>query len=148
MQTQIRCSICNEYKKIVNDKSFLDNICFRCRKSTPKPYFKLSIRTGSFIENIRINLITINFLLVDCSIINLSSNKAAIEYNKLNEELNIGNVSIQNIQKFFRTVRNKIKVNAHKEWKKKFLGEEPSTGGVPKIEIDESKILGNSMVPN
>lgn len=130
--------------KIIKDKSFLDNICFRCRKSTPKHDYKLSIRTGSFIENIRMNLVTIYFLLFDCFIINLISNKAAIEYNKLNEELKIGNVSIQNIQKFFRIVRNKIKVNTHKEWKQKLLGDEPSTGGVLRIEIDKSKIIGNA----
>ena len=130
--------------KIIKDKSFLDNICFRCRKSTPKHDYKLSIRTGSFIENIRMNLVTIYFLLVDCFIINLSSNKAGVEYNKLNEELKIGNVSIQNIQKFFRIVRNKIKVNTHKEWKQKLLGDEHSTGGVPRIEINESKIIGNA----
>ena len=120
LHTQIRCSFCKEYMKIINDKSFLDNICFRCRKTNPKHDLKLSIRTGSFIENVRINLIAVYFLLINCFIFNLSSNKAAIEYNKLKEELNIGNVSIQNIQKFFRTVRNKIKSYTHLEWKKKF----------------------------
>ena len=61
----------------------------------------------------------------------------------MNEELNVGNVSIQNIQKFFRTVGDKIKINTHLEWGKNYLGAEPSTGGVPRIEIDESKIIGN-----
>ena len=61
LKTQIRCYIFNEYMKVIKDKSFLDNICFRCRKSTPKHDYKLSIRTGSFIENIRMNLVTIYF---------------------------------------------------------------------------------------
>ena len=87
----------NIRQKILNNKSFLDKICFQCRKANPKHDLKLYIRTGSFIENVRINLIAVYFLLVDCFIINLSSNKALIEYIKLKEELNIGIVSIQNI---------------------------------------------------
>jgi len=68
LHSQIRCSICNEYMKNINDKSFLDNI----RKASPKHDLKLSIRACSFIENIRINLIAVYFFLIDCFIINLS----------------------------------------------------------------------------
>ena len=32
----------------------------------------------------------------------------------------------------------------HEFWKNNMLGQSPSIGGVPRIEIDESKIIGNS----
>lgn len=40
-------------------------------------------------------------------------------------------------------LRRVIKTKMHKDWSVNNLGSEPSTGGVPRIEIDESKILGN-----
>ena len=40
-------------------------------------------------------------------------------------------------------LRRAIKIKMHKEWSKNYLGIEPSEGGVPRIEIDESKILRN-----
>lgn len=39
--------------------------------------------------------------------------------------------------------RRAIKIKMHKDWSKNYLGIELSEGGVPRIEIDESKILGN-----
>ena len=48
-----------------------------------------------------------------------------------------------NIQKLYRLLRNKIKIEMHKEWRNNKLGHQPSSGGVPRLEIDESKILGN-----
>ena len=45
--------------------SYLDKKCFRCRKNTPKHDVKIPIRKDSFLENIRINLITIYFLIFD-----------------------------------------------------------------------------------
>lgn len=70
---------------------------FPCHKANLKIYYKTSIRVGSFIENIKLNLVDIYFFLVDCFIFNLSKIKVRIEYKKLNEELNLGNLSNLNI---------------------------------------------------
>ena len=74
---------------------------------------------------------------------NLSSNKSYNEYIKFNACINAGNVSKNNIGKLFRVIRNCIKKKMHDDWKKNRLGNDISSGGVPRLEIDESKLLGN-----
>ena len=66
--------------KSVNEKTFLDKVCFRCCKCSPKHDVKNSIRKNTFLENIRINMIALYFLIFDCFINNLSANKAFIEF--------------------------------------------------------------------
>ena len=144
LKFQLRCPVCAEIMKITKDNAYIDKLCFRCKKNFPKHDEKKSIRSESFIENVRINLVAIYFLIIDCFIYNISANKAFIEYKKFNEIIDVGNLSLNNIQKFYRLIRNNIKVKMHKEWKKSMLGVEPCTGGVPRVEIDESKIIGNS----
>ena len=38
---------------------------------------------------------------------------------------------------------NKIKQYMHEEWKNSKLALEPSTGGVPRVDVYKSKIIGN-----
>ena len=60
--------------EISERKTFLDKICFRCIKTNPKHDIKMSIRKNTFLEDIRINLITSYFLIFYCFICNLSAN--------------------------------------------------------------------------
>jgi len=48
------------------------------------------------------------------------------------------------INKIYQILRNKIWLAMHKKWKNNVLGIEPSDKGVARIEIDKSKIIGNS----
>ena len=49
LNNQIRRPICTEEMKLNKDKSFIDKICFRCKKTNPKHDKKISIRIDSFI---------------------------------------------------------------------------------------------------
>ena len=129
--------------KETNDKGFADNKCFRCKKNVPKHDIKYSIRKESIFENIKINLIAIYFLIYECFVINLSSNKSYNEYTKFNQYIDSGNVSKNNIGKLFSVLRNKIKIKMHAIWKKNHLGNDISVGAVPRLEKDESKLIGN-----
>ena len=73
LYTNYKCPYCNTDMKIVNEKTFLDKICFRCCKRTPKHDVKISIRKNTFLENLRINMITLYFLIFDCFLNNLSA---------------------------------------------------------------------------
>ena len=94
LKNQITCPICNETMKINKDKSFIDKICFGCKKTNPKHDKKISIRKDSFIENIRIELIAVYFLLFKCFIFNLSTNKSFIESQKFKEIINLDGLSL------------------------------------------------------
>ena len=94
LKNQITSPICTEIMKINKDKSFIDKICFRCKKTNPKHDKKISIRKDSFIENIRIELIAVYFLLFDCFIFNLSANKSFIESQKFKEIINLDGLSL------------------------------------------------------
>ena len=48
------------------------------------------------------------------------------------------------INKIFKQLREKVRFKIHNIWKKNLLGFEPSEKGVPRIEIDVSKIIGNN----
>ena len=65
LSPKLRCPLCNDEMILTNNNSYLDKKCFRCRKNTPKHDIKIPIRKDSFLENIRINLITIYFLIFD-----------------------------------------------------------------------------------
>ena len=139
LKNQIRCPICTEIMKINKDKSFIDKICFRCKKTNPKHDKKIFIRKDSFIENIRIELIAVYFLLFDCFIFNLSANKSFIESKKFKEIISLEGLSLLNIQNFYRLVRNKIKIKMHLEWKLEKLASEQSIDGIPRLRLMNKK---------
>jgi hypothetical protein len=135
--------MCNEKMTLINNNSFLDKKCFRCRNTNPKHDVKIPIRKDIFLEEIRMSLISIYFFIFDCFINNISANKAFNEYEKFKGIIDAGDVSLKNIQKLYRIIRHKLMASLHKYWEKNQLGKEPSDGGVSRIEIDESKIVGN-----
>ena len=67
----------------------------------------------------------------------LSANKAIIEFKNFQEQIDVDNVSISNIQKLFRVLRNKIKIKMHNDWKNNPLDTKPYSDGISRVEIDE-----------
>jgi len=59
------CPAFNEIIHIVKENAFLDKVCFHCLKKSPKHDIKYSIRRNKFLEDIRINLITMYFLIFE-----------------------------------------------------------------------------------
>ena len=51
---------------------------------------------------------------------------------------------LKTIVKIFWVFRTKIKEYYHKKWMEYQLGMEPCDEGVPKVEIDEREVIGNS----
>ena len=70
-------------------------------------------------------------------------NKKLLDVKELSSQLNQISTTSNTINKIFQNLSNKIRINMHKEWKNKILGCEPSDNGVARVEIDESKIIGN-----
>ena len=54
--------------------------------------------------------------------------------------------NLASIIKIYNILRNKIKIEMHKNWKNKLLGESITEKGFAAIEIDESEIIGNSEI--
>ena len=57
--------MCNEKMTLINNNSFLDKKCFRCRNTYPKHDVKIPIRKDTFLEEIRMSLISIYFFIFD-----------------------------------------------------------------------------------
>ena len=127
-----------------NNKQYIDGICLTCRNTNPKHDIKISIIQDTFLEIVRIDLISIDFLLFECFLKQFNANKAFIEYKEFTKYIKVINLSYANISKFYSHNRNKIRIEMHKELNKSKLGLNISEGGVPRIEIDENKIIGNT----
>ena len=67
LKANIYGSICNQLIIESNNKGYIDGIFLRCRKNNQK-HDKKSIRIESFLEVVKINLISIYFLLYECFI--------------------------------------------------------------------------------
>ena len=136
LKANIYCPTCNQLMIESNNKDYIDGICLRCLKNNPKHDIKKSIRTESFLEVIKIDLISIYVLLYDCFIYNKSVNKSYIDYIEFTKHINCNKISEKNLGKFFQLIRKKIKESMHEFWKNNMLGQSPSIDGVPRIEID------------
>ena len=82
-------------------------------------------------------------MTLECFPFNKGVNKSLIEINEICKKINKPSTTNKTIIKLFQLLREKIRIKYHEEWKKKPLGMEPSTNGVPRVEIDESEIIGN-----
>ena len=137
------CSNCHNIMKIENNNSFLDKIMFRCRSKNPSHDIKINIRKDSIFENVRMSLVSIYFLIYECFINNKSIAKSYIEYQEFKNHINVDSISQIIISKLYSILRTQIRKTMHANWSINMLGENISTGGVPRLEIDESKIIGN-----
>ena len=125
------------------NNSFIDRICFRCRKKNPYHDIKINIRKDSVFENVRMSLVSIYFLIYECLIEKKSISNTTFEHKEFIKHIDAESVSQQNITKLFSLIRSRIRIKMHENWKNNFLGTDISEGGVPRLEIDESKIIGN-----
>ena len=135
MLTKYKCPFCYSYMNITNENTFLDRICFRCKRTNPKHDTKVSIRKNSIFEDIKIDLISIYFIIYECIINNISSNKAKVEFNEFKKHIEVRETSIQNINKLYRIVRNTIKKKFHANWKNEPLCYINNDGDIPRCEI-------------
>ena len=113
------------------------------QKKNPYHNIKINIRKDSIFENVRMNLVSIYFLIYKCFIINKSIAKTTAEHQEFIKHIDVESISQQNISKLFSLLRTQIRIKMHEKWKNNCLGYDISEGGLPRLEIDESKIIGN-----
>ena len=123
LKSNIIFPACNEIMQVSKSKDYIDGIYLRCRKQNPKHDIKISIRKDSFIEKVRIDIVTIYFLLYECYLFNKSINNTYIEYDEFIKHINVKKITEKNISLFFQIIRNKIKQLMHKEWSNNKLGQ-------------------------
>ena len=143
LQKEFQCAKCGKIMVMVNDNSTIDKKIFRCRGNNPIHDSKINIRKNSIYEGFQIPLYILYYLTLECFPFNVGVNKSLIEIDGLCKKINKPSTTNKTIIKLFQLLREKIRIKYHEEWKKKPLGMEPSTNGVPRVEIDESEIIGN-----
>ena len=107
---------------------------------------KKNIRENSLFEELNIPLPILYFLTFYCFTEKLSVDKAFIEINDNKNIFGGKTCSKKGITKVFSILRNKIRINMHKNWNKELMGNNLSDLGYPVFEIDESEIIGNNEV--
>ena len=140
----VLCDKCNNMCQFVKDKQFIVGYVWRCRGVGGNNDVKINLRKNSCLENLHINIKTLYFLIFHCFSEGKSVNETLIEHKQFAIKIGVPNVTLNSICKVFNNLRKQIKINTHLKWKKTFLGEEIGATGYPSIEIDESKIIGNS----
>ena len=143
LQKEFQCEKCGKIMVMVNDNSTTDKKIFRCRGNNPKHDSKINIRKNSIYEGFQIPLFILYYLTLECFPFNKGVNKSLIEIDEICKKINKPSTTNKAIIKLFQFLREKIRIKYHEEWKKRPLGMEPSTNGVARVEIDESKIIGN-----
>ena len=138
-----KCEKCGKEMKIANDNSTLDKKIFRCRGNNPSHDCKINIRKDSVYEGFQIPLFILYYLTFECFAFNKSVSKSLLEINEICLKINKPSTTTNAITKLFQHLREIIRCNYHEEWKHNPLGTEPSINGVPRVEIDESEIIGN-----
>ena len=138
------CPICNKIMKITDAKDTVDKIVWRCRSTHPNHDVKTNIRTGSVFENIKVPINTLYYMTFYCFIKNYSIRKTFIEMERFCYIIEQPKPNNCTIIKIFRILRNNIKKYYHNYWNNNLLGMEPAEEGLPRIEIDEREVIGNS----
>ena len=125
------CPVCHNRMKLSNDNSVLDKKLWRCKSTSPKHYIKKNLRINSIFENIKVPLSLLYFITFECFSMNKGINKTLLEEKDLSAQIKEISTTSNTINKIFKTLRNTICINMHKEWKNNLLGYEPSDNGVP-----------------
>ena len=102
------------------------------------------MRKNSIFENIKLDINTIHYLIYNCFLENYSLDTTYTRVHNFCDILNNPKPNKHTIVRLFRILRNKIKIYYHTQWKNEPLGIEPAENGKSRIEIDESKVIGNS----
>ena len=144
IKKEIICSKCYKKMNLVNSNETVDKKIWRCRGNSPIHDIKIGLRSGSIYENIRVPLNTIYYLTFFCFLKNLSIRRTKNEINNFCNIMGQSTPNEKTIIKIFRKLRNKIKIYHHKIWNQNLLGSEPEEDGKPRVEIDETELIGNS----
>ena len=129
------------YYEAWKNSQYIDDCVFRCRGNFPKHDIKVNICTKSIFENIKMDINTIYYLIYKCFLDNCSLETSC---DRIGTFCNILGSIKTNKTNYYRILKNKLKIFYHTLCKKEALGLEPSENGKSRIEIDESKIIGNS----
>ena len=140
----IYCPKCNKIMKLTDSNDTIDKKVWRCRSTHPNHDAKRNIRMGSVFENIKVPINTLYYMTFYCFMKNYSIRKTFIEMERFCNIMGQPKPNNNTIIKIFRILRNYIKKFYHNYWKKNLLGLEPAEEGLPRIEIDESEVIGNS----
>lgn len=138
------CPKCSTIMKLEKSNQYMDNYVFRCRSKQPNHDIKINIRSKSSFENIKIKLNVMHYLIFYCFIGRKSISKSYSAIKKFCEILGEPLTSTNTIIKLYQILRNLIKKYYHYQWDNSLLGIEPAEGGVSRIEIDESEIIGKN----
>ena len=114
---------------------------------SPSMIVKVILETNQFLKILiyqYLYYISLHFI-VSLKII-YSIDKTLIECNNNKNLFENYTISKPSIIKIYNILRNKIKIEMHKNWKNKLLGESITEKGFAAIEIDESEIIGNSEI--
>ena len=142
LKNTFNCPICSKKMKLESNKQYIDRYVWRCRVTNPLHDIKKNIRSDSIFESIKIPINVVYYLTFKCFINHYSLNKT---YNDNMSFCNLMKAPIttkNTIVELFRILRNSIRKYYHKKWNETMLGMEPDEGGVGRIEIDESELIG------
>ena len=78
-----------------------------------------------------------------CFFKNIGINKSFINKSEFYSKLGLPKTIYNTIIKFYRILRDKIRLKYHKIWNETSLGTELDDDGLSGIEIDESTVIGN-----
>ena len=129
LQNKVLCQICNKKMKLEKAASYQDGFIWRCRSNFPKHDSKSNIRNESIFENINIQIPALYFITFYCFLENYSIDKTLIECNNNKNLFENYTISKPSIIKIYNILRNKIKIEMHKNWKNKLLGESITENG-------------------
>ena len=132
----------------MKDNQTLDKYIWRCRSKKPVHDTKINIRNSSILENNRISIQMIYFLLFYCFTEKKSLNTILNETEDFSKKLGITNINKQTIINFFADIRNNIRKIMHSKWSHSMIGEynDIDETGYISVEIDESEIIGNQNI--
>mgnify|MGYP006916232423 CR=1 FL=1 len=143
-----KCDACNNEMKLVSNKGFKDQCCWRCKKNTPfKHDKKINIRSFSILNLMRSDIRILYFIIIYNFPKNISINsiyKNCLEFSK---DLKLEFISKKHISKIIAIISNKIMEITYYYWNENKMGMEPGLDGKSRIEIDESKVVtfGNTV---
>ena len=143
-----KCDACNNEMKLVSNKGFKDQCCWRCKKNTPfKHDKKINIRSFSILNLMRSDIRIIYFIIIYNFPKNISINSIYKNCQEFSNDLKIEFISKKQISKIMSIIRSKIMEKTYNDWNQNKMGMEPGVDGKSRIEIDESKVVtfGNTV---
>ena len=97
---------------MVKDIQRIDKYVWRCRRNNPNHDIKINLRAESKLEDCRLNIQIIYFLLFYCFTEKKSINSTLTESEEFAKKIGVTSITKQSIINFFAHIRNVIKKNA------------------------------------